>query len=170
MLLSSDTAVGVTKSMGLGMIGLADAFVDLSPDVVLYWVIGSRPFQEVAAMVGRIPIAHIHGGEITEGLIDEAMRHSISKMSHLHFVATDEYRRRVIQLGENPQSVFNVGGLGLDNIKKLELLSREDLERDLGLRFRARNLLITFHPITLDDYANTDQIEEFWQCLRTWMM
>jgi len=161
MLLRSDTAVGITKSMGLGMIGFADAFADLRPDLIL--MLGDR-FEifcaATAAMVARIPVAHLHGGEITEGLIDDSIRHSISKMSHLHFVATEEYRKRVMQLGENPENIFNVGGLGLDNIKKLSLLSRDELERDLGINLLARNLLITFHPVTLEDNAGLEQLDE----------
>jgi GDP/UDP-N,N'-diacetylbacillosamine 2-epimerase (hydrolysing) len=114
-LLSSDTPVGVTKSIGLGLIGFADAFAELNPDLLL--VLGDR--YEIfaaasAALIARIPIAHIHGGELTEGAFDDAIRHSITKMSCLHFVAADEYRRRVIQLGESPNRVFNVGGLGVD--------------------------------------------------------
>jgi GDP/UDP-N,N'-diacetylbacillosamine 2-epimerase (hydrolysing) len=127
MLLSSDTSVGLTKSMGLGMIGFADALAELQPDLML--VLGDR--YEIfaaasAAMIARIPIAHLHGGEATEGLIDEPIRHGITKMSHLHFVAAEEYRRRVIQLGEQPDRVFNFGGLGIDNILRLKLLTRED--------------------------------------------
>ena len=149
MLLSSDTEVGVTKSMGLGMIGFADAMAALEPDLML--VLGDRYeiFPAVAsAMIARIPVAHLHGGEATEGAFDEAIRHSITKMSHLHFVAADEYRQRVIQLGEHPDNVFNVGGLGIDKIKRLKLLSREEIENALDFNFAPRNLLITFHPVT----------------------
>jgi GDP/UDP-N,N'-diacetylbacillosamine 2-epimerase (hydrolysing) len=120
MLTSSDTSVGIAKSMGLGLIGFADALNELKPDLIV--VLGDRfeIFSAVsAALVARIPVAHIHGGESTEGLIDEAIRHSITKMAHLHFVATDEYRQRVIQLGEQPKNVFLVGGLGIDNINHL---------------------------------------------------
>ncbi len=123
MLLSSDTAVGVTKSMGLGMIGFADALAQLRPDLML--VLGDRYeifSASAAAMIARVPIAHLHGGETTQGAFDEAIRHSITKMSHLHFVAAEEYRRRVIQLGEQPERVFQVGGLGIDNILRLKQL------------------------------------------------
>ncbi|WP_300971368.1 UDP-N-acetylglucosamine 2-epimerase [Thiocapsa sp.] len=123
MLLSSDTAVGVTKSMGLGMIGFADALAQLRPDLML--VLGDRYeifSAAAAAMIARVPIAHLHGGETTQGAFDEAIRHSITKMSHLHFVAAEEYRRRVIQLGEQPERVFQVGGLGIDNILRLKQL------------------------------------------------
>jgi GDP/UDP-N,N'-diacetylbacillosamine 2-epimerase (hydrolysing) len=161
MLLSSDTAVGVTKSMGLGMIGFADALAALKPDLVL--VLGDRYEMFAAAasaMILRIPIAHLHGGEATEGLIDEPIRHSISKMSHLHFVAADEYRRRVIQLGEQPERVFNVGGLGIDNILRLELLERDELEEALNFKLEKRNLLITFHPVTLEQNTSAQQMDE----------
>lgn len=161
MLLSSDTAVGVTKSMGLGMISFADALAELKPDLML--VLGDRYeiFAAVAsAMIARVPIAHLHGGEATEGVIDEPIRHSISKMSHLHFVAADEYRRRVIQLGEQPEHVFNVGGLGIENILRLKLLERDELEEALNFKLEKRNLLITFHPVTLDQNASTQQMAE----------
>jgi len=161
MLLSSDTAVGVTKSMGLGMIGFADALAELKPDLML--VLGDRYeiFAAAAsAMIARIPIAHLHGGEATEGLIDEPIRHSISKMSHLHFVAAEEYRRRVIQLGEQPEYVFNVGGLGIDNILRLKLLTRDEMEETLGYKFVKRNLLITFHPVTLEQGTSAQQMDE----------
>ncbi|SIT68392.1 GDP/UDP-N,N'-diacetylbacillosamine 2-epimerase (hydrolysing) [Ectothiorhodosinus mongolicus] len=161
MLLSSDTPIGVAKSMGLGMIGFADALADLQPDLML--VLGDR--YEIfaaasAAMIARIPIAHLHGGETTEGAFDEAIRHSITKMSHLHFVAAEEYRRHVIQLGEHPDRVFNVGGLGIDNILRLKLLTREELEADLDFKFLSRNLLITFHPVTLEHNTSADQMQE----------
>ncbi|WP_295591163.1 UDP-N-acetylglucosamine 2-epimerase, partial [uncultured Lamprocystis sp.] len=148
MLTSSDTPVGIAKAMGLGMIGFADALDELRPDLIV--VLGDRfeIFAAVAAaMVARIPVAHIHGGEATEGLIDEAIRHSISKMSHLHFVAAEEYRQRVIQLGEAPERVFLVGGLGIDNIKRLTLLDRANLEASLGWSLGEKNLLVTFHPV-----------------------
>lgn len=161
MLLSSDTPVGITKSMGLGMIGFADALAELKPDLLL--VLGDRYeilAAAAAAMVARIPIAHLHGGESTEGVIDEPIRHSVTKMSHLHFVAAEDYRRRVIQLGESPEHVFNVGGLGIDNILRLERLSRAELERSLGLTLRPRNLLITFHPVTLEEQTSERQMDE----------
>jgi GDP/UDP-N,N'-diacetylbacillosamine 2-epimerase (hydrolysing) len=113
-----------------------------------------------ACLVARIPVAHLHGGETTEGAIDEALRHSITKMSHLHFVAAEEYKRRVIQLGETPKNVFMVGGLGVDNVKCMQLLNRKELEVDLGLRFNKRNLLITFHPTTLDNSSASIQMTE----------
>ena len=161
MLLSSDTPVGIAKSMGMGMIGFADALNELKPDLLL--VLGDRfeIFVAVsAAMVARIPIAHLHGGEATEGLFDEPIRHSITKMSHLHFVAAEEYRQRVIQLGESPKRVFHVGGLGIDNIIKLKLLNREELEDSLDFRLGSKNLLITFHPVTLEYASASEQMVE----------
>lgn len=161
MLLSSDTSVGIAKSMGLGLIGFADALDELRPDMVV--VLGDR-FEILsavsAALVARIPVAHLHGGETTEGAFDEAIRHSITKMSHLHFVAAEEYRQRVIQLGEQPERVFLVGGLGIDNIRRLKLLSRIELETLLGFKFSQKNLLITFHPVTLEQSTAEDQMAE----------
>ena len=161
MLLSSDTSVGVTKSMGLGMIGFADALAELKPDLML--VLGDRYeifSAAAAAMIARVPIAHLHGGETTQGAFDEAIRHSITKMSHLHFVAAEEYRQRVIQLGEDPERVFNVGGLGIDNILRLKLLTHDELEAALDLKLAPRNLLITFHPVTLEHNTSAAQMEE----------
>ena len=151
ILLSSDTSVGINKSMGLGLIGFADCFAELNPDLLL--VLGDR-FEifvtVVAAMISRIPIAHCHGGESTEGLIDESIRHSITKMSHLHFTSTEIYKRRVIQLGEYPKFVHNVGALGIENLNKLDLLTKKELELRMGFTFSKRNLLVTFHPVTLE--------------------
>ncbi len=161
MLTSSDTPVGIAKSMGLGLIGFADALNELRPDLVV--ALGDRfeIFAAVcAALVARIPIAHLHGGESTEGAFDEALRHSITKMAHLHFVAAQEYRRRVIQLGEHPERVFLVGGLGTDTIQRTALLDRQALEASLDFRLGARNLLITFHPVTLDGESSAQQMAE----------
>lgn len=161
MMLSSDTPVGIAKSMGLGLIGFADALNDLRPDLLV--VLGDRfeIFSAVsAALVARIPVAHLHGGETTEGAFDEAFRHSITKMSHLHFVAAEAYRQRVIQLGEQPERVFLVGGLGIDNIKRLRLLDRNSLEEALDFQFGAKNLLVTFHPVTLETATAGCQMAE----------
>lgn len=151
MLLSSDSPVGIAKSIGLGVIGFADALDRLKPDILV--VLGDR-FEILAAaqtaMVARIPIAHIHGGEATEGVIDEAIRHSVSKMSHLHFTAAEPYRKRVIQLGESPERVFNTGAVGLDNLTQLELLNRSELEKALCFKLNpAPVILCTYHPVTL---------------------
>jgi len=166
MLTSSDTPVGIAKSMGLGLIGFADALSELKPDMIV--VLGDRfeMFSAVsAALVGRIPVAHLHGGELTEGAFDEAMRHSITKMSHLHFVAAEEYRQRVIQLGEQPERVFLVGGLGIDNIKRLQLLDRRELESAMKFQFGSKNLLITFHPVTLEHSTASEQMTELLDAL-----
>lgn len=156
MLLSSDTNTAISKSMGLGLIGFADTYERLAPDILV--VLGDR-FEifaaASAAMIAGIPVAHLHGGETTEGAFDEAIRHSITKMSHLHFVAANEYRRRVIQLGEHPDRVFNVGGMGIDAIKRIKLLSREELERSLDFTLGEKNLLVTFHPVTLEGDASS---------------
>ncbi len=161
ILLSSDTPIGISKSMGLAQIGFAEAFDELKPDIVV--VLGDR--YEIfsaasAATVACLPIAHIHGGETTEGAFDEAFRHSITKMSHLHFTAADEYRQRVIQLGENPSMVFNVGAIGIDNIKNMKLLSREEFEKSIDFKLDKKNLLVTFHPVTLEDSTAKAQFEE----------
>jgi len=152
MILSADTPSAIAKSTGLGMIGFADALEELKPDILL--VLGDR-FELLAAafaaVVARIPIGHIHGGETTIGAFDEAIRHSITKMSWWHFVAADEYEKRVIQLGENPGRVFNVGGLGVDAIKKTNLLSKDKLMTKTGIKFGKKNLLITYHPVTLEN-------------------
>lgn len=166
MLTSSDTAVGIAKSMGLGMISFADALNELKPDLIL--VLGDRfeIFAAVsAALVARIPVAHLHGGETTEGAFDEALRHSITKMAHLHFVAAQEYFQRVIQLGEQPEKVFLVGGLGIDNIKRLKLLNRAELEESIDFKLGHKNLLITFHPVTLENSTATEQMAELLEVL-----
>lgn len=168
MLLSSDTAIGISKSMGLAQISFAEAYQELQPDIVV--VLGDRYeiFSAVsAAMITRLPIAHLHGGEATEGLIDEPIRHSITKMSHLHFTATDEYRKRVIQLGEQPARVFNVGGLGIDNIIKLDLLSKIEFEESIDFKFNEINILITFHPVTLEKSSAQRQFNELLLALDT---
>ena len=160
ILLSSDTPIGISKSMGLGMIGFVEAYEELRPDIVV--ILGDR-FEifsaASAAMIARIPIAHLHGGEITEGAFDEAMRHSITKMSHLHFTATGEYRKRVIQLGEDPANVFNVGGLGIDNIKNFQLMSKEEVENAINFKLGTKNLMITFHPTTLEPDTAREQFQ-----------
>lgn len=166
MLLSSDTAVGITKSMGMGLIGFADALAQLQPDLLL--VLGDRYEIMVAAqaaMIARLPIAHLHGGELTEAAFDDAIRHSITKMAHLHFVAAKEYRQRVIQLGEQPERVFCVGGLGIDNIKRLNLLDQQQLEESLNFKLGERNLLVTFHPVTLENGSCAEQMAELFTAL-----
>ena len=166
MLLSADTPSAVTKSMGLGLIGFADEFNRLKPDLIL--ILGDRyeiMCAAMAATIGRIPIAHLHGGEATEGLIDEPIRHSVTKMSHLHFVAAEEYRKRVIQLGENPERVFRVGGLGIDNFLKLDLLSKQELENSLDFELGTKSMLVTFHPVTLERNTSGEQMRELLNAL-----
>jgi GDP/UDP-N,N'-diacetylbacillosamine 2-epimerase (hydrolysing) len=166
MLLSSDTTEGIIKSMGLGMIGFADALIVLKPDIIV--VLGDRYeiFSAVsAAMIARIPVAHLHGGESTEGAFDESIRHAITKMSHLHFTATEQYRERVIQLGENPERVFNFGAVGIDNIKRLQLLSRSSFEEAIGCNLAQHNLLITFHPTTLERATAGPQFQQLLDAL-----
>ncbi len=150
MLLSSDSPTGIAKSIGLGVIGFADALERLNPDIIV--VLGDR--YEIlaavqAALVARIPVAHIHGGETTEGAIDESIRHAITKMSHLHFVAAEPYHNRVVQLGEHPETVFNVGALGIENIKRLQLLDRTQLEQSINFELGTTCFLVTYHPATL---------------------
>ena len=166
MLLSSDTSVGISKSIGLGVIGFAESFDTLKPDIAI--VLGDR-FEvlaaSVAATIGRIPLAHCHGGEATEGLIDEPIRHSVTKMSHVHFTATEEYRKRVIQLGESPATVFNVGALGIENINKLDLLDRPAFEEAINFKLNKRNLLVTYHPVTLETATAEEQFKNLLEAL-----
>lgn len=161
MLLSSDTPEGISKAMGLGLIGFADALNDLQPDVLV--VLGDRFEVFAAAQVAmnlRIPIAHIHGGELSEGAVDDVIRHALTKMSHLHFTATETYRKRVIQLGEQPDRVFNVGAPGLDNIVRLRLLDRMQFEKAIDFTLGRRNVLVTFHPATLENATAAEQFQQ----------
>ncbi len=152
MLLSSDSSVGVVKSMGVGLIGFADALDRLRPDVLV--VLGDR-FEALAvaqaALVMRIPVVHLHGGEITEGAYDDAFRHALTKMASLHFTACEAYRQRVIQMGESPASVFNVGALGLDHLVHETPMPLEDISASLGFSLRRPYFLVTYHPVTLGD-------------------
>lgn len=167
ILTSSDSEVGLGKSIGLGLIGFSEALVRLCPDILV--ILGDR-FEAFAAasaaMICRIPIAHIHGGEATYGLIDEPIRHSITKMSHLHFTSTDEYRRRVIQLGEQPERVHNVGALGIENIKKLKLLTRRQLEKKIDFSLGKKCILVTFHPVTLENKTAKNQFQHLLEALK----
>ena len=160
MLLSADTPSAITKSTGLEMIGLADALAELHPDLMI--VLGDRYellAAAFAALVARIPIAHISGGEKTKGAYDESIRHAITKMAWWHFVAAEEYEKRVIQLGEDLQQVFNVGGLGVDAIKKAKLLSKDELTEKTEIQFGEKNLLITYHPVTLEHKSSQKQFQ-----------
>ncbi len=168
MLSKLDTPMSISNSMGLAHIGFGTAYDALKPDLVV--VLGDR-YEILAAatsaMIARIPIAHLHGGEATEGLMDEAIRHSITKMSHLHFTAAKEYRNRVIQLGEQPNTVFNVGGLGIDNIKKLKLLSKEEFEKSIDFKLNKKNILVTFHPVTLENNTSEEHFIELLAAIDT---
>ncbi len=161
MNLYSDNSIGISKSMGIAQTSLVKAYKKLKPDIVV--VLGDR--YEIfsaasAAMISNIPIAHIHGGEITEGSWDNSIRHCISKMAHLHFTATEEYRNRIIQLGEDPKRVFNIGGMGIENIKKLKLLSKNELEKSINFKLKKKNILIAFHPVTLENNTSKKQFQE----------
>ena len=159
-LLSSDSSVGVSKTIALAVSGFADALAELTPDLVI--VLGDRTEilgAVIATAMANIPIAHLYGGETTEGAYDEAIRHSITKFSHLHFTSTEAYRKRVIQLGEYPDTVFNVGAIGLDAIKKLPLLDRAAFEQAISFKLKKRNVLITYHPVTLEKEAPIETFE-----------
>jgi len=166
MLLSSDTSSAITKSTGLGLFGMADAYDDLDPNIVV--ILGDR-FEifaaSIAATFSKIPIAHISGGETTTGAFDEAIRHSITKMAWWHFVAAKEYHKRVIQLGENPERVFNVGGMGVEAIKRAKLLSKNELMKKTGIKFGKKNLLVTFHPVTLEKQTSKKQFQSLLSAL-----
>ena len=160
-LTDDDTALGVTVSVGQGVIGFADVFNRISPDLVL--LLGDR-FEilsaAIAAYIARIPIAHVHGGELTEGSLDDGFRHAITKLSSLHFVAAEEYRLRVVQLGEHPDRVFLVGGLGADLISHTKFLDRSQVEDSLNFRLLDTTVLVTYHPIAGDQQASTDELSE----------
>ena len=167
LFLDDDSASGISKSIGSAISKFADVFSELEPEIII--LLGDR-YEilacSVAALIAGLPIGHLHGGEITEGAIDDAIRHAVTKMSHLHFVAAESYRRRVIQLGENPNRVFLVGGLGVDSIRKMPLLNRQHLEKSLDLKFISKNLLITFHPVTLENDNGISQMNELLHALK----
>lgn len=158
MLLSADTPGSIVKSMGVELIGLAEDFEEANPDMVV--ILGDRYEMLAAAsaaMIHRIPIAHIHGGETTEGAVDEAIRHAITKMSYLHFASTEVYRNRIVQLGENPERVFNVGALGVENIKSVRSLDKETLEKSMDFKFCENTIMVTYHPVTLEKESSEEQ-------------
>ena len=158
MLLSSDSPAGISKSIGLGVIGFADEFQRADLDMLI--LLGDRYealSAAICALVMRIPIAHLHGGELTEGAIDEGIRHSITKMSYLHFTSTEQYRNRVIQLGENPERVFYVGALGVENIKKINLMTKEELEKSIHFEIDENTVIVTYHPVTLENNTVEEQ-------------
>ncbi|WP_312906088.1 UDP-N-acetylglucosamine 2-epimerase [Sphingobacterium multivorum] len=167
MLLSSDTPTGIVKSMGVAQMGFADLFNRFVPDAVI--LLGDRYEMlsiAASATIFTIPIIHLHGGEITEGAYDDSIRHAISKLSAVHFTSTEEYRRRLIQMGENPAKVHNVGAIGLDNIIDLPLLTREELEENLGFKLKKYNFQVTFHPETLSHMSSEEQFEILLQAIR----
>jgi len=151
MLRASDTPLGIARSIGLGVTGFAESFARVRPDILV--LLGDRFEMHAAALAAlpfKIPVAHIHGGEITRGAIDDSLRHSMTKLSHVHFVATEEYARRVIQLGEEPWRVLVTGGIGLDNVRSIAPMDRAELEAAVGLSLDEPTLLVTFHPVTLE--------------------
>ncbi len=157
-----DTAVETLYSMSRALSGFAEAYAELKPDLIV--VLGDRYeilAAATAALIERIPVAHLHGGEITEGAYDDAIRHSITKMSHLHFTSTEEYRKRVIQLGEQPERAFNVGALGVENIKKLPLMSKEEIEKEIDFKIDGNTILVTYHPVTLGNRTAKEDIDDF---------
>jgi len=168
MLLASDNPSSISKSTAIGLIGFAEAFNDLTPDIIV--VLGDR-FELLsactAAMFANIPIAHIAGGETTSGAFDEAIRHSITKMAYWHFVANKDYEKRVIQLGEDPKRVFNVGGLAVDSIKRTKLLSKKTLMSETGIKFGQKNLMVTYHSVTLDYKSSKKDMEILLQVLKS---
>lgn len=178
ILLSSDTAVGVAKSMGVGVLGFADALSRITAEGIV--ILGDR-FEALAmaqtAMIMRLPVVHLHGGEITEGAYDDAIRHAITKLSHLHFASTEEHRRRIIQLGEQPDKVFNVGAIGLDHIRNAGFMSLDELSTSLDFTLNSPFFVVTYHPVTLADEdavvtfnALTDALDSFkdHQVIITW--
>ena len=164
-LISGDTGSAIAKSIGLGVIGFADAFQQLSPDLIL--VLGDRYeilAAVIAAMSARIPVAHCHGGELTLGAIDDAIRHTITKMSHLHFVSTIEYKNRVLQLGEQEENIHVVGALGLENLSK-NLISKTEFEARIGRSLQPLNFIITYHPETLSTKTTSEQLNPLFEAL-----
>lgn len=174
--------VKIAKKIDIGMDDKCDLYVEhvfanavlkfsaalqeISPDIAV--LLGDRYEMLAAAIaccINNVPIAHLHGGETTQGATDEAFRHSITKMAHLHFTTCEDYRRRVIQLGEDPERVFNVGSLGVENILNVPILSKEELEESLEIRFLEKNLLVTFHPVTLEKGSAEWQIDELLSAL-----
>lgn len=158
---AGDMAGDTVRSMGVAMNGFADAYETLKPDILV--VLGDRYEILVAvsaALIFKIPIAHLHGGEVTEGAFDDAIRHAITKMSHLHFTSTEAYRQRVIQMGEQPDRVFNVGAIGVENIKQIPLWSKDETEKNLeGFALDRNTVLVTYHPVTLEENTAEAQIE-----------
>lgn len=169
ILISADTPSSISKSMGLALISFADYFQNLKPDMLV--VLGDR-YETIAvccsAMNQRIPIAHLYGGEATEGAVDESIRHAITKLSYLHFTSTETYRRRVIQLGEHPDRVFCVGAIGIENILKEKLMSKNELETSINLKLDQHYSMVTFHPVTLEDCNSSEQFQALLNACETY--
>ncbi len=165
--LVSDTSVGISRSMGIAQTSFSQAFKELKPDLLVLTGDRYETFSAASsAMISKIPIAHIHGGELTKGSWDDTIRHCISKMAHFHFTATEEYKRRVIQLGEQPSKVFNVGGMGIESIKRLKLLSKIEFEKSIKFKLNKKNIIVTFHPSTLDNQSSKKQFKELLDAIK----
>ena len=161
-----DTATTTVLSLSKALAGFAKAYETLRPDLIV--ILGDRYEMLAAAsaaLIFKIPVAHLHGGEITEGAYDDAIRHAITKMSHLHFTSTDEYRKRVIQMGEQPDRVFNVGSLGVENVKNLPLMGKEEIEKEIGFVINKNTILVTYHPVTLGVRTVKEDVENFMAAL-----
>jgi GDP/UDP-N,N'-diacetylbacillosamine 2-epimerase (hydrolysing) len=164
--INSDNEKSISQIISKHITSAEKIFKELNPDLLI--VLGDRHeilAVTIAAHISRIPIAHIHGGELTSGIVDDAFRHSITKMAHIHFAANKIYRNRIIQLGESPQNVFSVGGMGVDNIKNIKLLSRKRLQEVLKITFNKKNLIVSFHPETLKKNKAEEQINELLNAL-----
>jgi GDP/UDP-N,N'-diacetylbacillosamine 2-epimerase (hydrolysing) len=168
ILISSDSSIGISKAMGLAQISFSEVFDELKPDIIV--ILGDR-FEMFAicsvAMIAKIPVAHLYGGELTVGAYDDAFRHAITKMSMLHFTSTQQYQKRVIQLGESPDRVFYVGSLGVENIRTQQLLSKIELEKKLQFNFLEKNIIITFHPETLSCESASSQFQQLLSAVST---
>lgn len=165
ILLSSDSSVGISKSMGLTLISFSESYERLKPDMVV--ILGDRyeTFSAMAAAsVAKIPVVHLHGGELTEGAFDDAFRHSMTKMAYLHFAATEEYRQRIIQLGEQPDRVFNLGALGVENVLNMNLNTKEELEKEFNVKLK-NYIVVVFHPVTLEKNTSEDQFKDLLEVL-----
>ena len=166
-IVSNDTPSALGKTAGLALMGLVDTYMRQKPDLIV--LLGDRYeilCAAIAANLSRIPIAHIHGGEITEGAYDDGFRHAITKLSHIHFTSAEEHRNRVIQMGENPDFVFNVGAIGLDNISNIRPLSKLELEENLGIKLKNKNILVTLHPETLNSGSSERNVNILIDCLK----
>ncbi|MCI7501228.1 MAG: UDP-N-acetylglucosamine 2-epimerase, partial [Campylobacter sp.] len=164
--LENDDKTALCLAFSAGVAGFSKVLEQIKPDIMV--LLGDRYEMlsaGVAGMLRAIPLAHIHGGESTQGAIDEGIRHALTKMSHIHFCATSLYKRRIIQLGENPARVYNVGGLGVENIKRLELLSKKDFENSLGFKLGKKNILVTFHPQTIEKKSASKQFSQILNAL-----